>query len=495
MYKFYYDESEHSRIINLSTITGETYYDNFLTAIVGWSSENETNIKQKYLAFEEKYAERKKKGELKSNTFKSNQFLYGFASFNEPNVQMLNDLLSIIDENIYIYLSVSSKIEYVIIQLFKDYENNIFVDMDLVRYSIVKAILTYRPADVISNIYAEPEKFVASLIDFFNERIELNKKNIILKKVENQEFEKILLVLQDVEPPISLNWDYHMPFIGFDLFLKSKKISEYSLTLDKEGNNKTLNAAIEVGIKNCTELDSTGHFGLRIADMLAGIIGKIMKSLYHSLHNDSNNATVSKTLLDKKWFILSDNQLQLYKKLYHILLDINNNWYKIYAGNYSDDLISLLGLLDYMNHFNSADEIKNNFDMHPEYCNTCMCSRLEKHFKQIHNKLPFEPINPETDEYFRNNKGAKVYFDINNQPKLQLNNGQNKFNVLSVSISKEGIPLVTIESEPENICFRLPYQLSEWAMKIIEMANMGENLFPSKVIFSKVNGKYFADIL
>lgn len=72
MYNFYYDESEHSRIINLSTITGETYYDNFLVAIVGWDSDKEVEIKQKYLAFEEKYAERKKKGELKSDTFKSN---------------------------------------------------------------------------------------------------------------------------------------------------------------------------------------------------------------------------------------------------------------------------------------------------------------------------------------------------------------------------------------------------------------------------------------
>ena len=65
MYNFYYDESEHSRIINLSTITGETYYDNFLVAIVGWDSDKEAEIEQKYLAFEEKNAERKKKGELK----------------------------------------------------------------------------------------------------------------------------------------------------------------------------------------------------------------------------------------------------------------------------------------------------------------------------------------------------------------------------------------------------------------------------------------------
>ena len=495
MYNFYYDESEHSRIINLSTITGETYYDNFLAAIVGWDSDNETEIKQKYLAFEEKYAERKKKGELKSDTFKSNQFKYGFASFNKPNVEMLNDLLSIIDDDFFIYLFVASKIEYIIIQLFKNYENSLFVDMDSVRYSIVKAILTYRPEEVINNIYAEPEMFVSSLINFFNKRIEHNKKNITLKEAENNAFEIILMVLQDVEPPITINWDYHMSFVGFGSLLKSKRIDDYSLTIDKEGNSKTHDAAIEVGIVNCTEVDSKEHFGLRIADMLAGIVGKMMKSLYHSLRNESNNATVTKTLLDKSWFKVSEDQLCLYKKLYHILLEINNDWYKIYAGNYSDDLISLLALLDYMNHFKSADEIQKDFNMHPEYCNACMCRRLEEHFNRIHSKLPVEPVVPETEEYFRNSRGAKVYFDDNRQPELKIVEGHNKYYVLSVGNSNTGIPLVTIANKPENMCFRLPEQLSEWAMTVIGMANMGENLFPSEVVFSLINGRYYADIL
>lgn len=495
MYKFYYDESEHSRIINLPTITGENYYDNFLTAIVGWDSVNETDIKKKYMAFEEKYADRKKKGELKSNTFKRNQFKYGFASFNEPNINMLNDLFSIVDENFYIYLCISSKIEYVIIQLFRDYVNSFLVDMDAVRYSIVKAILTYQPQDVISNIYDEPDKFVASLIVFFKNRIELNKKNITLKKAENDAFENILLILQDVKPPISINWDYHMPFVGFDYYLKSQNIYKYSLIIDKEGNSKTLNSAVEVGIHNCSELNSTEHFGLRMVDMLVGIIGKIMKSLYNFLHNNDNNETVTKTLLDKNWFVLNDSQLLLYKKLYHIVLEINNNWYKIYAGKYSDDLVCFLGLLEYMNHFKSADEIKQDFDMHPEFCNSCMCSRLEEHFKQMHNKIPIEPAVPEAYDYFRNNRGARVYFDIKKQPILKLNEGQNRFYVLSVGNSKDGCPLVTIADEPENICYRLPYQLGEWAMTVTGMAMMGENFFPSEVVFTKINGNYYADIL
>lgn len=406
-YNFYYDESEHSRKINLTTITSETYYDNFITAIVGWRTDRESVIEQRYAAFEDKYDERRKKGELKSNTFKANQFTYGLASFNKPNIEMMEDLLAIIDDDFHIYFFAESKIEYVILQLFKDYHNSSIINMDAVKYSIVKAILTYHPEEVIRNIYTTPEQFVDSLIAFFTERIEHNKKNIKLKRRENEAFENIILILRDVSNPATLKWDYHMLFAGFDSYLKSKGIIDYSLVIDKEGEadekSKTLMTAIDAGLKNCSEMNSKEHFGLRIADMLVGIIGKMMKSLYHSLHREANNANVTKNLLDKKWFQLNDRQLQLYKKLYHIVMEINNDWYKVYGGNYSDDLISFLALLDFMNHFNTVEEIKNNFDMQPEYCNTCMCKRLEERFQQMDNelqKLAIKPIVPESNDYF-----------------------------------------------------------------------------------------------
>ena len=137
-YCFYYDESEHNRVINLSTVTGETYYDGFLAAIIGWRSDHETAFEQRYHAFEEKYADRKKKGELKSGTIKPKQLVHGFASLNEANVKLLGAFFSIFDENSYIYLFCASKIEYVITQIFKGYRNSVFFDMDAARYSIVK---------------------------------------------------------------------------------------------------------------------------------------------------------------------------------------------------------------------------------------------------------------------------------------------------------------------------------------------------------------------
>lgn len=57
-YDFYYDESEHSRSVNYKTVSAPNYYDNFITAIVGWSKDSEKAIFENYADFENKYADR-----------------------------------------------------------------------------------------------------------------------------------------------------------------------------------------------------------------------------------------------------------------------------------------------------------------------------------------------------------------------------------------------------------------------------------------------------
>lgn len=258
--------------------------------------------------------------------------------------------------------------------------------MDAARYSIVKAIVTYRPTEVIESLYKSPAEFVAALMTFLTNRIRRNKENRELKAQESTAFEAVLYVLNNVDVPQSLTWDYHSQFVGFGNFLSSKGILDYSVLLDKEGEagdeSKTLIAAKEASLKNCEEADSIDHFGIRMADMLVGIIGKLMKSLYHSLTPTQDSPRIAKTLLSKEWFRLTDGQLQLYKQLYHIVFEINNDWYKVYAGNYSDDLVSFLGLLDFMNHFNSSKDSEQDFDIQPEYCNSCICQRLETHLSR-----------------------------------------------------------------------------------------------------------------
>lgn len=496
-YHFFYDETEHSRKINYDTITAANYYDNFIVAIVGWNAEDEKSICEKYEGFEAKYEYRKKNGELKSLTMKPKDFQFGFASLNKNTISFYEDLLSLYDEKVITYFSVFSKIEFVINQLFQNYHNSLFVDIDSMKYSIIKAILVYHPEKVIKAIYKKPQEFVKELRLFFKERIEKNKANISLKERENIAFEQILVLLNDVDSISSLDWRYFASFDGFGKLLKEMDIQDYLLIIDQEGDmHNTAKSAEDVGIKNVSEGNSLDYVGIRMSDMFVGLISKLMQSLKESLTNDYANGKVKKTLLDTGWFALNDRQLNLYKRLHKIICIDNKYWYNTYSGIYSDDLVSFISLLQYMSHFKSNNEIReNDFKMLPEYFNAFACENLQGRFEILRNKLPIEPMYDDSKDHFFNQRGAKVYKDILKQPILPIKEGQNQYTILSVGFSNKGNPLVTISEKGEAICYRLPDDYCEWAMTVVGLANSGTNFFPEEVVFSLVNGEYYVDIL
>ena len=148
-----------------------------------------------------------------------------------------------------------------------------------------------------------------------------------------------------------------------------------------------------------------------------------------------------------------------------------------------------------MARFESSEQIVNEkLEMQGEYFNGYVCQQLSDYFNRRRNKLPIDFID-KNDDYFLKRRGAKVYFDIAKRPILQIAEGSQMKMVLSVGMDKSGIPLITVSNEDNPICYRLPEELSDWALTVIRMANMGENLFPSQVVFTKEKNRYFADIL
>lgn len=498
-YNFYYDESEHSRKINYTTISASNYYDNFITMIVGWSTRND-DILQLHADFETKYADRQNcNGEIKSTMLRQKQFKYGFASLNRQNAQFIYDFLSLFNKDIHIYFSISSKIEYLVLQLFQNYRNNLLIDADLMKYSIIKALVMYHPQEIIKCIFESPKDFLAELKKFFQNRIEYNKGNPILKQKETEAFQQILFILNDISDSPDINWDYHMSFDGFKKYLGEKDISNYHLTIDKEGEeneqSKTLKAACEIGLYNSSEANSIELPGLRMADMLAGIISKLMKGLFDSLRYQSLDDSTNKKLLEPDWFYLNELQLNIYKKLYCLICEWQPAWYKSYSGTYSDDLVLFNALLNFMNHFESIEQIQENINMQGEYFNAFACEQLENYFKLRKCKLPIEPVIPFDKESYLTPRGGRIFFNSRKQPLLPLYKASQTFNVLSVGVDQNLTPTVTILSGYKTECFQLPTELSKWARSVIGMASMGVNLFPAKVTFSNIKGKYYADIL
>lgn len=176
-YSFYYDESEHSRKINHKTITAENYFDSFIAVVVGWHSNKQADLYERYSIFESKYQHRQSNGELKSTTIKQSQLKSGFASLNADNLSLLEDFVMLFDERIFVYYAVTSKIEYIIHQLFVDYDNSLFVDMDAMKYSITKAVVLYQPSEIMAGMYNNTGELIGLLKDFFTAQIEKDKAN------------------------------------------------------------------------------------------------------------------------------------------------------------------------------------------------------------------------------------------------------------------------------------------------------------------------------
>lgn len=495
-YNFYYDESEHSRKINHKTITAGNYYDSFISVIVGWRSDDEIDLYKRYVDFEEKYKHRQSKGELKSTTIRQSQLVNGFASLNNETTCLLNDFLSLFNEKIHVYYAIISKVEFIINQLFIDYKNSLFVDMDAMKYSITKAIVLYQPKEIIEGLYEDTEELVALLKKFFVNQINKNKTNESLKRKENEQFNQIVMLLDDLSSIRTINWNYDISFVGFNKYLMEKEIENYSLTIDKEGEKEnTAKAAERVGLSDISEADSGTSPGIRMADMLAGVISKLLKALHSALHYTLPAEQVQKKILGKSCFMVNEQQLLLYKKLNNVVVELNKAWYKAFSGIYSDDLIVLIAFLDFMSHFENIEDLKSNVDMQGEYFNAHACQRLSNYYTRMRNKLPIEPVGNTSKEYFLNQRGAKVYYNLSNQPKLEFENSSLVCDVLAIGFSREMIPLVTIMESKEIKCYRLPLDLAEWAMTLVGFANSGENMFPSKVIFSNTKGRCYADIL
>lgn len=385
-YRFYYDESSHSESITENTLNAENFYDNFITVIVGWDETYESALQTKYNVFEEKYKSRKAGNppELKSSTIKPSDIVNGFASIKSKELTtLIEDFLSLFDEKVYICISFTNKIEFLVNQIIDSYDNVFGIDEEALKYTLVKALRTYKPQNVIAQLYKNSSSIVNSIKVFLEERIKINKGNAKLKLIENLVFREVILVLDEVSPLKDVTWDYTAPFMGFSKYLNHKGITDYSLILDKEGTGRTLNSAQKCGLKSVSEGDSLNHFGIRMADMLAGIIFKLSKSLFDALNSRAPNSIPQKLILNEEWFKLSNQGLYIYKLLHKVFLDLNEDKMKRIAGTFQDDLLCFQALIQYMNTFVSAGDITKNVKMQGEWFNAFCCKYLENYFKTI----------------------------------------------------------------------------------------------------------------
>jgi hypothetical protein len=255
-----------------------------------------------------------------------------------------------------------------------------FINTTAMRYSIVKSIITYKPQEIIKAICEQKNNIVELLKNFYANKIEENKQNLKLKERENDVFNELLIVLSYVNTSIKFDWNYEIAFWGFSEYLKEIKAKQVNLYLDEEGTGNTFAGARKNLNCNIKEVNSKDYFGVRMADLLAGLISKFCKAI----HNALRSTTPSKKTLNLKWFDITEKHLEMYKKLHYILTELNSVYHKSFTGDYSDDILVLIELLRYFNKFKDINEIKKSTTIpHNEIFNNLTICAFENYRKRV----------------------------------------------------------------------------------------------------------------
>lgn len=496
-YNLYYDESEHSRKITNETITASNFAADFLASVVGVPTIDD-DAKRDYLDLEERYKTFYGVSELKSSIIKKVKYKFGLNSFKKDDLNLIRDLFTYVNKhNLLVYVTCQNKIEFLVNQLLSLYPNDLFFDADLLRYSVTKIINQYMPGDVIEAIYNQNSDFTHNL-KLFAEQLLKQNNGLTSKIPENEALKQLIMILDEYDKSIVLDWNYKISFDGLSKYVSEQNIEINKLYIDKEGNGKTINAAIDCGFKTSYEVDSKDCYGVRISDFMAGIVSRFVVSIHDNLKYENVQDGTNLKFLNPHWFDINEEVFSLYKLMTRVIVDQNNSWSKIWSSHYADSLLYFVCLIKYFDSFESFDEYKKRSSLdHSHYVNGGALNALKERFTLLQNKLKMEEIKPQPNvDYYMNSRGAICYYDFNKHSTLEISEKDKSYNVLSVGFfGKMEKACVTILENDTPVCYLLPDDLMEWAISCVGFANREVNLFPSDVSFVFKNNKYYADVL
>lgn len=396
---FYYDESNHDRVLSQKALNQKNFGKEFTTAIIGFSDEDRSMLESKF--YELKRLRKNPNDldqELKGNsTFRNKSLEYGFHSLSKNNIAFLNKFLDLFTENIYVYVGSFNKMETIIHRILP---SDSFVhgsDRNYLRYSIAKYLEDYFPEPLINELEAPSLRFVINLKNSIKNQLD-KLKGLYKRDPEKYKhkfgqiiaYDEILSNLKSCIPNINIEtkWDHTQPFYGFSKFLFDLNISDYTLTLDKGSNSK--HAAENAGLKNVDEDDSENSIGIQLADLFVALISKFEFSLNKDLQSKIKSDIHTLNDINLKWFDLTQDQFNLYVKLNDILSKYNFSQFKLSTSMNSSGLrylYTLINTIGSYKSFENYESVDKNKEVRLKLLRTEFSNRFQYDTRNYFNRI------------------------------------------------------------------------------------------------------------
>lgn len=382
-YKFYFDESFHTRKVTKSSFDDTDYFNSYLSTGMGIKSNAVSKVFRRYKIIEKKYKNFYGTTELKSEIINKKHYKFGLNTFSRIEVELYTEYFSfLIDNDILYYISCFDKLEYLLSQC--KYKPYYFLNDSAVIYSIVKLINVYRPAKVIEDVLNNSNELIVDLKKFAIKQLRTNGK-IELKTEENKAIINILNYLDFIDTlEINNQFDYSFTYRGLKKLIEEIGLNDVIIIIDKEATGNICKSAKMVGFSNTRQMDSKKSSGIRISDMFCGFISRVMRAIYEDTKNNPEVIYNEKHVLSEKWFELNKQKFDLYKLIAKYLKKYSNIYYCSFVGIYFDLFDEFVGLIYYIDDYANFDKyIKRTAKEHVDQCNDFLVERVFYNLKRM----------------------------------------------------------------------------------------------------------------
>lgn len=410
-YNFYFDETFHDRKITVSengTINAllEDADDSYIGVFIGFDNRYKCSFHRQFVKLESKYKTIYGiTDEFKSTSIKRKNFINGIKSFNENAFNFYSDFFNMLsDKNFIFHINILSKIELFVRNLYPvTMLSKTFIPYKQFYYSLTKYIIVYNNIELIKKLYESIEEnniqiITQELIRQINITIE-TMKTIERKTAEVPALKELIAVLQSIDESTTienkLDFVYSQNFDGLKLLMNERGINVNKIDLIIDREQKTYESALRFNFNRAEEKDSKHQIFLRMADHLCGFIGKMI----YALHNDkqfkedkvtsieklTDNDIKRRHLISKEWFMINEEQFNLYKKITKALVINQSYYWSTMTWTYCDEIVMFYSLLNYINQFNEyKDFLTAKNELHSEYYNGYVCSKLIEQYKKMY---------------------------------------------------------------------------------------------------------------
>lgn len=347
----------------------------YVMAAVDIPSENQDQFEKEFIKLETSFISnmRNSTTELKgAKLLDRKKFVNGFASLPKNETQYFIDIIELFNKhNISACVVTEDKVSSLVMGRLKYWIEFVSKKMkrssQLLAYSLIKYVTIESNSKVnrelsdsnvkIYSILKSIKKDLRSFIEKY--------KNVSRMREEIGTYKDIVTIINtcqnvtvtDPKGDSKFNWEKVDFSLGLWLTEKNFKdeLSECTLFLDEGIDPKYFDEKKYFSI--VANQDSKTSAGIRSADLLVTLVGKLLSNLSSSTQYDRNFP--GKTVhLGDEWFDLKDNQLKLAKLLNNFIINTEFQ-YSFTNSGYFDDAVLCQSYLEYLSEFDNSVALKN----------------------------------------------------------------------------------------------------------------------------------------